>query len=219
MDVQNITKNMGQRDLKPTQLLKLGGVLLAALLLYSPGGLTQDSDTETTNPFNVTIQNTVRIDITTHPGDKTITRADLLNRWFTLDDIVYEVYAITNYQVTVCKDTTQTVGPPTTIDTARILETRVQAGAAGFSPYPDDGADDPVSDISDYSSGATDLTLPDIPEGCTTPKNLFHGGNTEGGSDNKVTVTQNLQLDLDALLDNAAGNVYRFTITLTINET
>jgi hypothetical protein len=207
-------------SLRLIRALAAGGWLVVlGLLLHSPVGLTQDSDSETTDPFTVTIQNTVRIDITTHPGDKTVTRADLLNRYFPLDDIVYEVYAVTDYQVTVCKTTTQTAGPLTVIDTDRILETRVQDGAAGFSPYPDDGADDPVSDIPNFSSGSVEDTAPDIPEGCTSPKNLFHGGNTEGGSDNKVTVTQNLQLDLDALLDNAAGNVYQFTITLTINET
>lgn len=154
----------------------------------------------------------VRVDLLSSPSNQSITTADLQNRYFVIGDpaVEIEVFAITDYQVTVSKETTGPGVPG--LDSAALLE----VGELGFVNN-DDGLDNPSSDLINDCSEISDqtATCDDIPEGSSM--NLFSGGNTTGGEPG-VRASMGLRLDLDALGDNAAGNAYAFTITFTVTE-
>jgi len=172
---------------------------LALLMLVVPVLTSaQTSDSESTS-FDATLNAVVRIDLFATPGDVSITNADLVNRFFTLGDLVFDIYAISNYRVTATKTTT---GTPS-IDTAQILEAQI-IEPGGFSPF-EHGEDSLIPSFTD------------IPESPTTI-DWMTGGNTQPGTDNKVRVTADLRLDLAALGDNQSGATYTFQITLTVTE-
>jgi hypothetical protein len=188
---------MGMRNFKTvvrrgTLLILLWGLLLPL------GAAAQTSDSESAT-FDATLDAVVRIDLFATPGNVTITDADLVDRYFTLGDLVFDIYAISNYRVTATKTTTGT--PP--IDTATILEAQILE-PGGFAPF-EDGEDSLIESFTD------------LPEGPATI-DWMTGGNTQPGTDNKVRVTADLRLDLAALGDNISGNIYTFQITLTVTE-
>lgn len=210
------------------------GIGLILLLIGGVLSLAQDSDTESTS-FTVTLNNTVRIDINaTSQDDTTIDRAepagsgDLYYRYFEEDtdgfaQVCLDIWAITNYQVTVTNSISCSAGAPCTSGTdLEISNALLEVQVAGFGSAtthcvnpgePDDGTDNPVSDITaDFSTN----TGEDVYDGDTL--NLFHGGNTEGGTDNYVTAELDFRLDLDAFEDNIQNAQYTFTLTFTITE-
>jgi len=192
----------------------LGLALVVSLVLLG-GVKAQDTDSDNTS-FNVTLSNTVDIDIIApFPAAKTVTRADLANRYFTLDPVVFEVRTITNYNVTAQNARSSTLQAQVTgeltdalIEIQILQQSTTPPTPSGFSPYPDDGADDPVSSVTLWT---------DVP--VSTTVQIMTGGNTMGGTDETLTTVAALRLDLDALGNNIINNVYTFTITLTVTET
>jgi len=209
--------------------MRLLGVGLILVLIGGMLSLAQDSDTESTS-FTVTLNNTVRIDINaTHQDDNSIDRAepagsgDLYYRYFEEDDdgfaqVCLDIWAITKYQVSVKNEISCSAGAPCTPGTdLEISNALLEVQVAGFGSStgepctnvgePDDDGDNPSSDISGWK---------DIYHNET--QNLFHGGNTEGGSDNYVTAEIDFRLDLDAFEDNIQNAQYTFTLTFTVTE-
>jgi hypothetical protein len=77
----------------------------------------------------------------------------------------------------------------------------------------------------DDDSGQTDNPVLDwtetanwipFPDGVSL---LFHGGNTEGGALVHHRAAESLRINLEALRNNASGNVFTFTITVMVTET
>jgi hypothetical protein len=184
-------------------VLVLGGSLVA---------YAHDTDTDATTPFNVTLTETVRIAVTTSPGAVALTnKADLETRYFSLGSFKASVWGITNYQVS--GDVDFAAGDATTAllnsGEATIL---VQIQATDL--VGDEGdADDPESNVPN-GSPYTGQALP-----ATPGQNLWHGGNTEGGSNTFHEATVHLWLDLDQLGDQAAGNILTVTVNLLVTET
>ncbi|OGF55783.1 MAG: hypothetical protein A2Z21_03875 [Candidatus Fraserbacteria bacterium RBG_16_55_9] len=182
------------------RIARTAGFLLA-LLFLTPLVWAQTSDNENTT-FNVNVNAVVRIDLASPaPADKTINTTDLATRYFTLDDLLFDLYAITNYRVTATKSTTGSLGAPA-VDTANILQARIISG--GFSP----NEDGETSLITSFTA---------IPEDPATV-DWMTGQNTQPGTDNKVRTTSDLQLDLAALGNNASGSIYTFQVSLTVTE-
>lgn len=189
----------------------MGLLILAALLLWGYG---QDSDQEGPIGYSVTLNNTVRIDITPHTFVTHATqRADLLQQYYDIGIFDINVYAITDYEVSISKVTKLKQQAPGGTTTAfemirdELMEIRT------LSLEGDDGSDNPYP-----APGAYFDTWTKIPDTVTGFKPLFYGGNTEGGAVNYHRAREALRFDLAAFRDNASGNVYTFTITLLLTE-
>lgn len=188
------------------------GLLVLVILLF--GGHAQDSDQESPISYSVTLNNTVRIDVAPHTFVTHATRrADLLHRYYDIGIFEINVYAITDYEVSISKVTElkqQAFGGTTTaLEVIRdeLMEIRT------LSLEGDDGPDDPYP-----APGAEFDTWAKIPDTVSGFRPLFYGGNTEGGVVNYHTAREALRFDLAAFRDNASGNIYTFTLTLLITE-
>lgn len=192
---------------------KAGGIVLGVVsLLIFYGSMVADEVT-TTSSFGVDIGKAVHIELVPASiGSITTHRHDLLQQHLFIGTIDIRVYAITNYEVWFSKTTVvarQAPGGTTTaFETIRdeLMELRI----LGVGPLPDDGIHDPTLEYSQA------LDWADIPD--TAPRLLFSGGNTEGGALNYQYAEVAFRFDLAALRNNASGNVYDFTIRLTITD-
>jgi hypothetical protein len=190
------------------RLLVLSGALIGAASLC---GFGQDTDAATTAAFTVTFNETVRITITSEPGTPipfpgALGEEALETRYFDLTSFEATVYAITDYQVTGQIASVTGAGAAAAGVVGGSLDDLLEIQHTSFSNVPDDGGDDPVSDLT----GWEDLRLTDI--------SLWHGGNTEGGSATGQADTLELRLDLDEVGDQAVANTLVITLTLTVTE-
>lgn len=189
-------------------------IVVALALLF--GVKAQDTDTDSTDPFTVLLEGTVLLDvIPSDLGTRTATRADLMYQYFEPDEDGFatfniNVYTITNYEVYVIKTTTVSLAPGGTT-TEVLLNELLEIKTLSLGGADDGPADNPTLQ---YSQSANWTDLPD-----SINILLFSGGNTEGGAVNYHIATEGLRLDLAALGNNASGNVYSFTITVTVLET
>jgi hypothetical protein len=186
-------------------VLVLGGSLAA----YAG---SSDTDSVSTSAFDVTLSETVRIEVGTQPLALTLLEAHLETRYFSLGTFTAKVWAITKYQVS--GDVDFALGEATTaLLNSGEVAIRVQIvqatdfGATG----DDDTGENPVSDVT-AESPYTALPV-------TLGQSLWNGGNTEGGSLTYHEATVNLWLDLDQLGDQAAGNILTVTVNLLVTET
>jgi len=194
-------------------IANLAIILALALLL---GVKAQDTDTDSTDPFAVLLANTVLLDVVPHDlGTRTATRADLMYQYFEPDEDGFatfniNIYTITNYEVYIIKATTVSLAPGGTT-TEVLLDELLEIKTLSLGGADDGPADNPTLQ---YSQSANWTDLPD-----SINILLFSGGNTEGGAINYHSATEGLRLDLAALGNNASGNVYSFTIIVTVVET
>jgi len=171
-----------------------------------------DTDTGSTDPFNVTLTETVRIAVGTQPvGSALDDKVELATRYFPLGSFKASVWAITNYQVSGGVGLAGTAsGALLSLGAAAIRVQIVQA--TDFGATGDDGVpDNPVSNVTAVSP-YTALPL-------TPAQALWNGGNTEGGSLTYHEATVNLWLDLDQLGNQAENNVLTVTVNLLVTET
>jgi hypothetical protein len=186
-------------------VLVLGGSLAA----YAG---SSDTDSVSTSAFDVTLSETVRIEVGTQPLALTLLEAHLETRYFSLGTFTAKVWAITKYQVS--GDVDFALGEATTaLLNSGEVAIRVQiVQATGFGATGDDDTgENPVSDVT-AESPYTALPV-------TLGQSLWNGGNTEGGSLTYHEATVNLWLDLDQLGDQAAGNILTVTVNLLVTET
>ena len=194
-----------------TRLFGMGLLILVILLFCA---YAQDSDQEGPVSYSVTLNNTVRIDIAPHTFITRATRrTDLLHQYYDIGVFEINVYAITDYEVSISKVTElkqQALGGTTTaleVIRDKLMEIRT------LSLEGDDGPDDPYP-----APGAEFDAWTKIPDTVSGFLPLFYGGNTEGGAVNYHTAWEALRFDLAAFRDNASGNIYTFTLTLLITE-
>lgn len=188
---------------------------VAALVLGgSLAAYAQDTDSMPTDAFDVTLSETVRIEVTAGvPTDSEVIEVDLETRYFSLGTFTASVWAITDYQVSGDVDFSSKVGSPAEA-LLGLGEATIFAQIEAADLVGDEGdADDPESDVPN-GSPYTGQALP-----ATPGRNLWHGGNTEGGSNTFHEATVHLWLDLDQLGDQAAGNILTVTVNLLVTET
>jgi hypothetical protein len=187
------------------------GILAGVVATVALGALAADTDSATTNAFTVTLSDTVRIQIAVQPPASiafpgAAGRPALESRFFALGNFQATVYAITNYQVGATIASVTGTGAAAVLAHGANSNNLLQAQITTFAGS-DDLTDNPVSDVSSWTGL---LSTADV--------NLWHGGNTEGGSLTGQTATVNLQLDLDEVGDQAQGNTLVVTLTLTVTE-
>ncbi len=189
--------------------LVLGAGLL--LILALAGSAVADEVT-LTGSFAVAIGEVVHIQLAPASiGSITTQRRDLLQQYLFIGTIEIRVWAITDYEVWFSKTTAVTQQAPggTTTAFELIRDELMELKLEGLG-----GADDgPANPRLEYSQA---LDWADIPD--TAPKLLFTGGNTEGGALNYHYAQVAFRFDLAALRNNASGNIYDFTIRLTITD-
>lgn len=190
----------------------------------TPGAEACDGDEGV--DFTVNMVEIVRLEI---PGaslvERNTSRVDLLSQFMPIGTFDITVYAVTDYEVTANKTTTQTIVPTGTTG----LPSNNPGGQDSVNPdrpvrvddlleinlpfvQGDEGdADDPVAGAAFIGAGFVDL--PDT--GVIT---LWTGGNTEGGLSTAHIGAASLRVDLAALENNASGNVYTFQINLRVVE-
>jgi hypothetical protein len=171
-----------------------------------------DTDTGSTSPFNVTLTETVHIEVITSPGAVALdSKVALETRYFPLGSFTASVWAITNYQVSGDVDFAPGAATTALLDSG---EATVFAQIAESDLVGDDGVtDNPESNIPN-GSPYTGQALP-----ATPGRSLWHGGNTEGGSSTFHGATIHLWLDLDQLGNQAENNVLTVTVNLLVTET
>jgi len=184
--------------------------LSTVMSLFLAIGVVADTTT-TTSSFSLNINEVVHIQLVpTDIGSITTHRHDLLQQYLYIGTIDVRVYTISNYDIWFSKMTAQTLvagGTTTALETIRdqLMELKVvELGGA------DDGTANPTLQYSEA------VNWSDIPD--TTVKLLFSGGNTEGGALNYQYARVAFRFDLAALCNNASGNIYDFTIRLTITD-
>jgi hypothetical protein len=188
---------------------------LGVAVLIVGSGLTayaQDTDSVSTSSFDVTLSETVRIAVTASPTDSALdAKVELETRYFPLGTFMARVWAITNYQVS--GDVDFLAGPATTaLLGSGEAAIRVQIQASDFGVTGDDDTgENPSSDVTAGSPSYTALPA-------TPGQDLWHGGNTEGGSLTYQEATVHLWLDLDQLGNQAMGNVLSVTVNLLVTE-
>ncbi len=187
-------------------------VVVAALVaVFSLAAPAADTDSATTNAFTITLSDTVRIQIAAQPPASiafpgVAGRPALESRYFALGSFQGIAYAITNYQVGATIASVTGTGATAVQAHGGNYNNLLQAEITTFLGE-DDLADNPVSDVLTWSGL---LSTGDV--------NLWHGGNTEGGTLTGQTATVNLRLDLDEVGDQAQGNTLVVTLTLTVTE-
>jgi hypothetical protein len=186
--------------------------IMALLLFWSAIA----DEVTTTSSFAVDIGEVVHIELVPASiGSITTHRRDLLQQYLEIGTIDIRVYTISNYNVWFSKTTVVTEQAPggttTAFETIRdeLMELRLEE-FGGADDY-DRGVDDNPS--LTYSEAVTWADIPD-----TTVRLLFTGGNTEGGALNYQYARAAFRFDLAALRNNASGNIYDFTIRLTITD-
>ena len=189
------------------------GAIIGAVLLFPLGASMVADEVTTPGPFSVSINEVVHIELVPASIGSIIThRADLLQQYLYISTIDVRAYTITNYQVWFSKTTAVTQQAPggttTAFETIRneLMELRI----LDVGPLGDDGIDDPTLQFSEA------VDWEDIHD--TSDKRLFRGGNTEGGVLNYQYASVAFRFDLAALRNNASGNIYDFTIRLTITD-
>jgi len=185
------------------------GVLGMLVLAMGTVVYAADTDTASTNPFNVTLNETVRIAVSTQPTASTVVESDLETRYFSLGSFAAQVWAITNYQVSADVDFSGTAASALLGSGAAAVRAQI-VQATDFGTTGDDGADSPTSDVT---TGSPYTAIPAVPG-----QNLWHGGNTEGGTLTYHEGTVHLWLDLDQLGDQAQNNVLTVTVNLLVTE-
>jgi len=181
-----------------------------SLLLFA--GAMADTVTVTSS-FSVDIGEVVHIQLVPASIGSIVThRHDLLQQYLFIGTIDIRVYTITDYEVWFSKTTVVTQQAPGGTTTAMeiIRDELMELRLLGVGPVPDDGINDPTLEYSQAVDWA------DIPD--TAPRLLFTGGNTEGGALNYQYARAAFRFDLAALRNNASGNIYDFTIRLTITD-
>ena len=187
-------------------------ITIAVLTLLTGANAQDDSDYVGTPGFTVTLTNSVDIEIVSS-ALLTIatTRAHLFHQYLEIGTFGIDVYAITDYEIKGSKITQieQVLGGTTTAleeikDHLMEIKTIELTG--------DDPGDNPTPKGPWFNATVWE----DLPDTATIP--LFEGGNSEGGAINKHTGIEALRLDLAALQNNASGNVYTFTIVVTVTE-
>lgn len=195
--------------------------LLPALCVLAFGlrAGAEDTDAASTVAFTVTLSETVRVTV----GSAYVTHAtaneDLFDPYFPaggadpFGHFEVRVCAITGYELSLTKQTLVTLVPGgTTTASIDIVDNLLEIRTESLVGDDNDSGqvDNPVLDWTETSSWTA------FPDGTTL---LFHGGNTEGGSVVQHSALEFLRINLDALQDNASGNAFTFTLTVTVTET
>lgn len=186
--------------------------------LVCPGAFGQDMDVALVNPLSITLVETVHVVL----GSALVTHAttiwDLFAPYFPADGadpfalFQVDIYAISDYEVTLNKETTVHLVPGgTTTASTDVVDRLMEIRTVSLAGDDDDSGhgDNPQLDWT-----ATQDWTP-FPDGETV---FFHGGNTEGGAVTSHTAQEALRINLQALQNNASGNSYTFTITVTVTE-
>jgi len=179
----------------------------------------QDTDAVSTVAFNVTLSETVRVTVGSTYVTHATTDEDLFDPYFPAGGadpfgrFEIHVYAITGYDLSLTKHTAVSLVPGgTTTASADVVDSLLEIRTESLvGDDNDDGQlDNPVLDWTETSTWTA------FPDGTTL---LFHGGNTEGGLLTRHDAVEALRINLSALKNNASGNAYTFTLTVTVTET
>ena len=179
----------------------------------------EDTDAVSTVAFTVTLSETVRVTVGSAYVTHATTNEDLFDPYFPAGGadpfgrFEIRVYAITGYELSLKKQTVVSLVPGgTTTAAVDVVDKLLEIRTESLVGDDNDGGqvDNPVLDWSETSNWTA------FPDGTTL---LFHGGNTEGGSAVQHSALEFLRINLAALQDNASGNAFTFTLTVTVTET
>ena len=193
-------------------------VLIWTLLAWLPVGAV-DTDATATATFSVSLSETVRVTVGSAYVTHSTTTWDLFDPYFPAGGadpfgrFEIRVYAITGYELSLTKETAVSlVSGGTTTASVDIVDTLLEIRTDALEGDDDDSGqtDNPVLDWTE-----TEDWIP-FPDGTSL---LFHGGNTEGGALVHHRAAESLRINLEALRNNASGNVFTFTITVMVTET
>jgi hypothetical protein len=178
-----------------------------------------DTDATATASFSVVFSETVRVTVGSAYVAHSTTTWDLFDLYFPAGGadpfgrFEIRVYAITGYELSLTKETAVSlVSGGTTTASVDIVDTLLEIRTDALEGDDDDGGqtDSPILDWAE-----TEDWTP-FPDGTSL---LFHGGNTEGGALVHHRAAESLRINLEALRNNASGNVFTFTITVMVTET
>jgi hypothetical protein len=170
----------------------------------------QDTDSVSTNAFDVTLSETVRIEVGTQPTASTLLEVDLETRYFSLGTFTAKVWAITKYQVSGDVDLAGTAYPALLGSGEAAIRVQIVQATDFGATGDDDTGENPLSDVI---AGSPYTALP-----ATLGQDLWHGGNTEGGLLTYQEATVHLWLDLDQLGDQTMGYKLNVTVKLLVTE-
>jgi len=177
--------------------------------------------------FTLTLTDVVGITVTGTVTNDSITRAALNNRFLPLTSGVnVEIFAVTDYKVFGSVVITN----GTTSGTF-VADNVLQVDLGAFTGADDTTTDDPVDDtaagcvITSVSDSTTCTTLPEGAAGAPSGVGvqLWHGGNTLGGTLQSHKSPVAFRIDKDALGNAstntvATANVFNFVVTFRVLE-
>jgi hypothetical protein len=193
-------------------------VLTALVFGASRLGAGQDGDAVTTGSTEITFDETVRVALQADYVTHRTTIWDLFHPYFPatgsdpFSTFQVDIYAITDYEVMLTKLTSVSLVPGgTTTASVDVVDDLLEIRTVSLVGDDDDlgQVDNPTLDWVET------LDWTPFPDG---DRLFFSGGNTEGGSATSHTAFEALRVNLEALRNNASGNAFTFTLTVTVTE-